>query len=95
MQDGINDLSKQTGVTTERATTDHFEGFDPSRTEVEQNVTVYDDFVTTGEESALLREIEPRFKRLRCESSHWMMLVEAVPSLSYRCLFFPLNDSGE
>lgn len=71
MQDGINDLSKQTGVTTERATTDHFEGFDPSRTEVEQNVTVYDDFVTTGEESALLREIEPRFKRLRCESSHW------------------------
>ncbi|KAH9384719.1 hypothetical protein HPB48_026729 [Haemaphysalis longicornis] len=65
IQVGINDASKQDGATTEKHTTDHFEGSDPSTlAEVTQNMTVYDDFVTPEEESTLLGEIEPQFKRL-------------------------------
>ncbi|XP_070381966.1 alpha-ketoglutarate-dependent dioxygenase alkB homolog 7, mitochondrial isoform X2 [Dermacentor albipictus] len=34
-------------------------------------MTVYDDFVTPEEETTLIAEIEPQYKRLRYESSHW------------------------
>ena len=39
--------------------------------EVRQGVEVYKDFITAQEEEELMKEIQPKFKRLRYESSHW------------------------
>lgn len=45
---------------------------DPETEEmVKSGVKVYENFVTEEEEGSLMAEIEPQFKRLRYENSHW------------------------
>uniref|UniRef100_A0A131Z217 Alpha-ketoglutarate-dependent dioxygenase AlkB-like domain-containing protein n=1 Tax=Rhipicephalus appendiculatus TaxID=34631 RepID=A0A131Z217_RHIAP len=68
----VADASKRRPALTEEYVSAHFEGSDTDTlAEVTQSMTVYDDFVTPEEESTLFAEIEPQYKRLRYESSHW------------------------
>ncbi|XP_037527941.1 alpha-ketoglutarate-dependent dioxygenase alkB homolog 7, mitochondrial [Rhipicephalus sanguineus] len=72
VQVDVADASKRRPALTEEYVSAHFEGSDTETlTEVTQSMTVYDDFVTPEEESTLFAEIEPQYKRLRYESSHW------------------------
>ncbi|XP_075528927.1 alpha-ketoglutarate-dependent dioxygenase alkB homolog 7, mitochondrial isoform X3 [Dermacentor variabilis] len=68
----FSDASKPRAALTEEYVKAHFEGSDTDTlAEVTQSMTVYDDFVTPEEETTLIAEIEPQYKRLRYESSHW------------------------
>uniref|UniRef100_A0A6M2D1J9 Putative transcription factor collier-like protein ovary overexpressed n=1 Tax=Rhipicephalus microplus TaxID=6941 RepID=A0A6M2D1J9_RHIMP len=68
----VANASKGRAVLTEEYVSAHFEGSDANTlAEVAQSMTVYDDFVTPEEESTLFAEIEPQYKRMRYESSHW------------------------
>uniref|UniRef100_G3MMH2 Alpha-ketoglutarate-dependent dioxygenase AlkB-like domain-containing protein n=1 Tax=Amblyomma maculatum TaxID=34609 RepID=G3MMH2_AMBMU len=72
VQVDISDASKQQTAPAEEYIKTHFEGSDSDTlAEVTQTMSVYDEFVTAEEETTLLAEIEPQFKRLRYESSHW------------------------
>ena len=45
---------------------------DPETEEmVKSGVKVYENFVSEEEEKSLMAEIEPQFKRLRYENTHW------------------------
>ena len=39
--------------------------------EVSAGIERYENFLTSAEEESLMKEIEPQFKRLRYEDSHW------------------------
>ncbi|XP_037555478.1 alpha-ketoglutarate-dependent dioxygenase alkB homolog 7, mitochondrial-like [Dermacentor silvarum] len=72
VQADVSDASKQRAALTEEYVKAHFEGSDTDTlVEVTQSMAVYDDFVTPEEETTLIAEIEPQYKRLRYESSHW------------------------